>query len=105
MMFANHHRREEEVALGDRVFLDASNLSIPGICKFKQWFVGLFVVSARIGEVAYCLDLKGWFTHIHPVFHVSLPHRFIAGSDRIEPSEAIEVGDTQEYMVECLLAH
>ena len=45
--------------MGDWVLLDASNLSIPGICKLRQWFVGPFLVTARIGEVAYRLDLKG----------------------------------------------
>ena len=56
--------------------------------------MGPFLVTARIGEVAYCLDLKGRFTHIHPVFHVSLLCRFVASSDGIEPPEAIEVKET-----------
>ena len=34
-MFANCHRYEEEFAVGDRVLLDASNLSIPGVHKFR----------------------------------------------------------------------
>ena len=50
-----------------------------------------FLVTARIGEVAYRLDLKGQFTHVHPVFHVSLLCRFVAGGDGIEPPEPIEV--------------
>ena len=58
-MFANHCRQEEEFAVGDQVLLDASNLSIPGIHKFRQQFVGPFVVTACIVEVAYHLDLKG----------------------------------------------
>ena len=80
--------------MGDRVLLDASNLNIPGVYKFRYWFVGLFLVTARIGEVAYHLDLKGRFTRVHPVFHVSLLCRFLAGGDRIELPEPIEVEDT-----------
>ena len=34
-MFANHCRWEEEFAVGDWVLLDASNLSIPGMYKFR----------------------------------------------------------------------
>ena len=34
MMFANCHRREE-FAVGDQVLLDTSNLSIPGVHKFR----------------------------------------------------------------------
>ena len=55
--------------------------------------MGPFVVTARIGEVAYCLDLKGWLTCINPVFHVSLLRRFVAGGDGIKPPEPIEVKD------------
>ena len=56
--------------------------------------MGPFLITACIGEVAYRVDLKGWFTRIHPVFHVSLLHRFVASGDGIEPPESIEVEDT-----------
>ena len=56
--------------------------------------MGLLFVTARIGEVAYHLDLKVRFTCIHPVFHVSLLRRFVAGGDGIEPPEPIEFEDT-----------
>ena len=51
------------------------------------------LLPAHIGEVAYHLNLKGWFTRVHPVFHISLFRRFVAGSDGIEPPEPIEVED------------
>ena len=53
-----------------------------------------FLLQLSIGEVAYHLDLKGWFTRVHPVFHVSLLRRFVAGGDGIEPPEPIEVKGT-----------
>ena len=56
--------------------------------------MGPFLVTTRIGEAAYCLDLKGQFTHVHPVFHVSLLCRLVASSDGIEPPEPVEVEDT-----------
>ena len=56
--------------------------------------MGLFLVTAHIGEVAYHLDLKGRFTCIYPVFHMSLLRRFIASGDGIEPPEPFEVEDT-----------
>ena len=34
-IFANYHRYEDEFAVGDQVLLDASNLSLPGICRFR----------------------------------------------------------------------
>ena len=56
--------------------------------------MGLFLLTTCIGEVAYRLDLKGRFTHIHPVFHVSLLRRFVAGGNGIKPPEPVEVEDT-----------
>ena len=56
--------------------------------------MGLFLVTAHIGEVAYCLDLKGRFIRVHPVFHMTLLRRFIAGGDGVEPPEPIEVKDS-----------
>ena len=56
--------------------------------------MGSFLVTARIGEVTYHLDLKLWFTHVHPVFHMSLLRRFVAGGKGAEPPEPIEVKDT-----------
>ena len=55
--------------------------------------MGPFLVIACIGEVAYHLDLKGWFTCVHPIFHISLLCRFVAGGDGIKPPEPIEVKD------------
>ena len=56
--------------------------------------MGPFFVTARIGEVAYRLDLKGQFTRVNPIFHMSLLRRFVAGGNGIEPPELIEVKDT-----------
>ena len=53
--------------------------------------MGPFLVTGRIGEVAYHLDLKGWFTRVHPVFHVSLLRRFVASGNGIKPPEPTEV--------------
>ena len=61
-------------AVGDKVLLSTRNLNITGSCKFKDKFVGPFVVQQRIGEVAYKLDLSSHaaLRNVHPVFHVSL---------------------------------
>ena len=68
-------------------------------------FGSMFLVTSRIGEVAYHLDLKGQLTRICPAFHMSLLRRFVASGGGIKHPEPIEVKDPWEYMVECLLAH
>ena len=61
-------------AVGDKVLLSTRNLNFTGSCKFKDKFVGPFVVQQRIDEVAYRLDLssRAALRNVHPVFHVSL---------------------------------
>ena len=60
--------------VGDKVLLSTRNLNITGLRKFKDKFVGPFVVQQRIGEVAYKLDFLSCaaLRNVHPVFHVSL---------------------------------
>ena len=61
-------------AVGDKVLLSTRNLNLTGSRKFKDKFVGLFVVQQRIGKVAYRLDSssRAALRNVHPVFHVSL---------------------------------
>ena len=61
-------------AVGDKVLLSTHNLNLTGSRKFKDKFVGQFVVQQRIGEVAYKLDLSSHtaLRNVQPVFHVSL---------------------------------
>ena len=61
-------------AVGDKVLLSARNLNITGSCKFKDKYVGPFVVQQGVGEVAYKLDLLSHtaLCNVHPVFHVNL---------------------------------
>ena len=60
--------------VGDKVLLSTRNLNITGSRKFKDKFVGPFVVQHRIGEVAYRVDLssRAALRNVYPVFHVSL---------------------------------
>ena len=57
------------LAEGDKVLL-----SLTGSCKFKDQYIGPFVVQKRIGEVDYRINLSSHtaFCNVHPVFHVSL---------------------------------
>ena len=56
--------------VGDKVLLSTRNLNITGSRKFKDKFVGPFVVQQRIGEVAYRLDLlsRAALRNVHLVF-------------------------------------
>ena len=60
--------------VGDKLLLSTRNLNLTGSRKFKDKFVGPFVIQQRIGEVAYKLDLssRAALRNVHLVFHVGL---------------------------------
>ena len=73
-MYAHAKCTDVLFAVDDKVLLSTGNLNLTGLCKFKDRYVGPFVVQQRIGKVAYKLDLSSCAAlhNVHPVFHVSL---------------------------------
>ena len=68
-----------------------------------KW-VGPFVVTEKIGPVAYRLDLSGTLP-IHDVFHASLLKPYKDGGRQQPAPPPLVVGDTLEYEVDKILAH
>ena len=51
------------------------------------------------------LTLTGKLRGLHPVFHISLLHKYKPNGDGVEPSPPIVMDEEEEYEVEALLAH
>ena len=72
--YADSHRHHVEFDVGSKVLLSMPNLKLHGSRKFRDRFINLFVITERIGETAYRLDLslRAALSGVHNVFHVSL---------------------------------
>ncbi|KIO01401.1 hypothetical protein M404DRAFT_78742, partial [Pisolithus tinctorius Marx 270] len=97
-----------EFAIGDKVWLDASDLKrdVPSRKLVPQCH-GPFVISERISPVAYKLQLPpSW--QIHPVFHTSKLTPFIEmheyGLEQPLPPPEL-VGDKNKWEIEAILKH
>ena len=86
--------------------MSTKNLRLHGTRKFRDHFVGPFVVVERIGNMAYRLDLlrSAALSGVHNVFHVSLLHGWLTNGVHADvPS--IEIDGKAEYEVSKIKGH
>ena len=74
--YANKKRTEREFQIGDEVYLKLqpykqTSLALRNNLKLSSRYYGPYTMIARIGKVAYKLQLP-ITSKLHPVFHVSL---------------------------------
>ncbi|XP_048235689.1 uncharacterized protein LOC125371199 [Ricinus communis] len=65
--------------------------------KLAPRYVGPFEVIDRIGDVAYKLDLPANFSHVHPVFHISMLRKYISDPSHVLQPQNVEVGEDLTY--------
>jgi hypothetical protein len=79
--YADVRRRDLEFAVGDEVLLKVSPTK--GIVRFGiKWrlsprYIGPYLITARVGSLAYRLQLPESMAGVHPVFHVSMLRKYI----------------------------
>ena len=83
----NKKHRPVEFEVGDRVLLSTRNLAMKNIpVKLRSRFCGPFVVTERIGQQVYRLEIPtNWL--VRDVFHVSLLKTWRAASYKEIPRE------------------
>ncbi|KAD4585520.1 hypothetical protein E3N88_23121 [Mikania micrantha] len=102
--YADKRRRPIEFNVGDRVLLKVSPWK--GLIRFKKRgklsprYIGPFKILARIGKVAYRLELPDELSSIHPTFHVSHLRKCLADETSHVLYDKIEVDDKLNYVEE-----
>ncbi|KAD6455061.1 hypothetical protein E3N88_09767 [Mikania micrantha] len=102
--YADKRRRPIEFEVGDQVLLKISPWK--GVIRFRKRgklsprFIGPFRIMARVGKVAYRLDLPDELSGIHPTFHVSHLRKCLADDVAYVPLNDIEVEERLNYIEE-----
>ena len=104
--YANKKRAHVEFAIGTHVWLSSEHLQNPphSTRKLLPKFVGPYKVLARVGPVAYRLELPRKLSGVHPVFHVS-QLKLHQGPVTSGPEALFATPEGDHFEVEAILAH
>ncbi|KAJ9558260.1 hypothetical protein OSB04_012874 [Centaurea solstitialis] len=100
--YADRRRSDLEFQVGDRVLLKVSPWK--GVIWFRKRgklgprFIGPFKVIARIGKVAYRLELPPELNQIHDTFHVSQLRKCLADETAHVQIDDIQVDERLNYI-------
>ena len=87
--------------MGDRVFLKVS--SWKGVLRFgrrgklRPRYIEPYEIIARVGPVAYRLDLPPKLSKVHNVFHVSMLRKYIPDPSHVLKDQPVELKDNLTY--------
>ncbi|GKD43166.1 putative reverse transcriptase domain-containing protein, partial [Tanacetum coccineum] len=102
--YADRKQKPMEFEVGDRVMLKVSPWK--GVIRFSKRgklnprYVRPFMVLARVGKVAYKLELPQELSRVHHTFHVSNLKRCYADKPLVMPLEGIHVDDKLQFVEE-----
>ncbi|GJW50029.1 putative reverse transcriptase domain-containing protein [Tanacetum coccineum] len=102
--YADRKRKPMEFKVGDRVMLKVSPWK--GVVRFGKRgklnprYVGPFKVLAKVGKVAYRLELPQELSRVHHTFHVSNLKKCYADEPIVMPLEGIHVDDKLQFVEE-----
>lgn len=100
--YADKRRSELEFQVGDHVLLKVSPWK--GVIRFRKRgklsprYIGPFKVIARVGKVAYRLELPEELERVHNTFHVSHLRKCLADESTFVPIEDIVVDEKLNYV-------
>ncbi|CAN6712631.1 unnamed protein product [Malus baccata var. baccata] len=98
---ADRHTTDRVYDVGDWVFLKLSPWR--GVVQFGKRgklsprYIGPYVITERVGEVAYQLELPPELSKVHNVFHVSKLRHYISDPSHVIPPQPLEINQDLTY--------
>ncbi|GJU08688.1 hypothetical protein Tco_1125118 [Tanacetum coccineum] len=102
--YANVRRKPLEFQVGDKVMLKVSPWK--GVIRFGKRgklnprYIGPFNIIAKVGTVAYRLELPERLSRVHSMFHVSKLKKYMADEPLAIPLDEIQVDDKLHFVEE-----
>ncbi|KAJ9538155.1 hypothetical protein OSB04_030888, partial [Centaurea solstitialis] len=100
--YADKRRSDLEFQIGDYVLLKVSPWK--GVIRFRKRgklgprFIGPYKIIARVGKVAYRLELPDELKLIHNTFHVSQLRKCVRDESVVVPLEDIQIDEKLNYV-------
>nr|GEU84109.1 hypothetical protein [Tanacetum cinerariifolium] len=102
--YADRKQKPMNIEVGDRVMLKVSLWK--GVVRFikrgklNPRYIGPFNVLARVGDVAYRLELPRELSRVHHTFHVSNLKKCYADKPLAMPLEGVHIDDALQFVEE-----
>ncbi|GKE59816.1 hypothetical protein Tco_1510183 [Tanacetum coccineum] len=102
--YADKIRKPLEFQVGDKVMLKVSPWK--GVIRFGKWeklnprYIGPFKILAKVGTVAYRLELPEKLSRVHSTFHVSNLKKCLSDEPLAIPLDEIHVDDKLNFIEE-----
>ncbi|KAI3752384.1 hypothetical protein L2E82_24389 [Cichorium intybus] len=100
--YADRRRSDLEFQVGDYVLLKVSPWK--GVIRFRKRgklgprYIGPYRIVARVGKVAYRLELPEQLSQIHDTFHVSQLRKCVTEESTIVPLEDTQLDEGLNYV-------
>nr|GEX37311.1 reverse transcriptase domain-containing protein [Tanacetum cinerariifolium] len=102
--YADVRRKPLEFQVGDKVMLEVSlwkgEIRFGKRGKLNPRYIGPFKILARVGTVAYRLELPEQLSRVHSTFHVSKLKKCMADEPLAIPLDEIQVDDKLKFIEE-----
>nr|GEY84329.1 putative reverse transcriptase domain-containing protein [Tanacetum cinerariifolium] len=102
--YADRKRKPMKFEVGDRVMLKVSHwkrvIRFIKRGKLNLRYIGPFKVLAKVGDVAYRLELPRELSRVHHTFNVSNLKKCYADEPLVMPLEGVHIDDTLQFMEE-----